>query len=218
MPVVSLCASVRADFFKDYPPVAGDAESSGAAIPLGAPPAFADDAPAAGMNGAGGGGGGGDVNPFGSDDGEDAGGDGGGEGSEGSGSGSGSGSEAESAEGGAAECAAVAAWRVEFARGLEERVAAERAGKAEKAEQARETLMKMHRGWEARCQSGKDANADAEKEMLRERDGVLARMSKPGEQPNWSVVPELVDMSGKFKEGARDTSRMRQVLLKLKTY
>jgi hypothetical protein len=54
--------------------------------------------------------------------------------------------------------------------------------------------------------------------LLRERDGVIARMSKTGEPPAWSVVPELVDMSGKFKEGARDTSRMRQVLMKLKTY
>lgn len=201
--------------------MAGDADSSGSAIPLGAPPAVSnpfddDDAYDAG---AGGGvmgdadasadaGAGGDVDsgaPAGSEGlaqsaASDAGGDGVGGG------------------GGVAECAAVTAWRESYARGLEEKVAREREGKAERAAAARDALAKMHASWVARCGDAKEANEAAEREALRDRDGVLARMSKPGEKPNWSVVPELVDMSGKFKEGARDTSRMRQVLLKLKTY
>jgi Clathrin light chain len=107
----------------------------------------------------------------------------------------------------APECPAVVQWRAEFAARLEASSKAERDGKAERATAAKEALTKMHYGWTSRC-----------KELLRERDGVIARMSKTGEPPAWSVVPELVDMSGKFKEGARDTSRMRQVLMKLKTY
>lgn len=116
------------------------------------------------------------------------------------------------------ECPAVAAWRVQFARGLEEKVEHERRVKAERAQHARETLNAMHSKWRSKCAANEEANQAAEKEILRDRDGVIARMSKPGEPPAWNVVPELIDMSGKYKEGARDTSRMRQVLLKLKTY
>jgi Clathrin light chain len=116
------------------------------------------------------------------------------------------------------ECPAVAAWRVEFAKGLQDKAEAERQGKAERAQAAREALFAMNKRWVGQCNSAHDANLVREKELLRDRDGVLARMSKPGEPPAWNVVPELVDMSGKFKEGARDTSRMRQVLLKLKTH
>ncbi len=116
------------------------------------------------------------------------------------------------------ECAAVAEWRREFAAGLEAKVRNEKEVKAERAERARETLAKMHDTWTRRNADTEDMNKKNEKEFLRDRDALLARMSKPGEPPAWSVIPELVDMSGKFKEGARDTSRMRQVLLKLKTY
>jgi hypothetical protein len=116
------------------------------------------------------------------------------------------------------ECAAVAAWRVAFAQGLQDKADAERRGKAERAEAAREALVAMNRRWVAQCNAAHDSNMIREKELLRDRDGIIARMSKPGEPPAWNVVPELVDMSGKFKEGARDTSRMRQVLLKLKTH
>lgn len=116
------------------------------------------------------------------------------------------------------ECAAVAEWRREFAKGLEEKTTNERRVKAERAERARETLASMHATWRKGAVATHDANLVREKDMLRDRDALLARMSKPGEPPAWSVIPELVDMTGKFKEGARDTSRMRQVLLKMKTY
>jgi Clathrin light chain len=118
----------------------------------------------------------------------------------------------------APECPAVVQWRAEFAARLEASSKAERDGKAERATAAKEALTKMHYGWTSRCKDAEDVNQTREAELLRERDGVIARMSKTGEPPAWSVVPELVDMSGKFKEGARDTSRMRQVLMKLKTY
>lgn len=101
---------------------------------------------------------------------------------------------------------------------MEEKLANERKIKAERAEQARKTLNTLHANWTKKTVETKDANIQAEKEFLRDRDALLARMSKPGEPPAWGVIPELVDMTGKFKEGARDTSRMRQVLMKMKTY
>lgn len=205
------------DFFKDYPPVAPDgADSSNAAINLGPPPGAAGD----GSNPFGAGD---DANPFGAgDDAEPLAAEHASPGarsasSGGAGAASASASEEEEKEEVVEECAAVVAWREQFARRLEEKAAAEREGKAERTAAARETIMKMHSAWEKRCEGTREANAEREKEILRERDGVLARMSKPGEPPNWSIVPELCDVSGKFKEGQRDTSRMRQVLLKLKT-
>lgn len=116
------------------------------------------------------------------------------------------------------ECEAVKEWRRTFAKGLEEKLANERKVKAERVEQARSTLTTLNKNWNKKIADTKEANRGLEKEFLRDRDALLARMSKPGEQPAWSVIPELVDMSGKFKEGARDTSRMRQVLMKMKTY
>lgn len=115
------------------------------------------------------------------------------------------------------ECAAVTEWRAQFAKGLEEKLEFERTTKAQRAEKAKQTLATMHARWEAAAKDAKDANLKAEKEFVMKRDGVISRMSKPGEQPAWDIVPELVDMTGKYKEGARDTSRMRQVLMRMKT-
>lgn len=115
------------------------------------------------------------------------------------------------------ECPAVTQWRADFARGLEEKVRHEREVKAERTDRAAKTLQAMHQRWDRTRRDTYDANKKTEAELLRTRDAVISRMSKKGEQPNWNVVPELVDMSGKFKEGARDTSRMRQVILRMKT-
>lgn len=115
------------------------------------------------------------------------------------------------------ECAAVTEWRAAFAKGLEEKMRKEREVKMERAERARETLSGMHGKWEERARDMKERNEKMEKGFLRERDGVISRMSKVGMKPSWDIVPELVDMSGKYKEGARDTSRMRQVLMRMKT-
>lgn len=115
------------------------------------------------------------------------------------------------------ECPAVTEWRAAFAKGLEDKVAAERATKAERAQRARQTLTSMHARWESAAKDAGERNQKQEKEFVMQRDGVISRMSKPGEKPSWDIVPELVDMSGKFKEGARDTSRMRQVLMRMKT-
>lgn len=115
------------------------------------------------------------------------------------------------------ECPAVTEWRAAFAKGLEEKVMRERQVKAERAEKARKTLETMHARWGAARKDAGEANKKQEKEFILARDGVISRMSRPGEKPNWDIIPHLVDMTGKYKEGARDTSRMRQVLLRMKT-
>lgn len=115
------------------------------------------------------------------------------------------------------ECEAVMQWRIDFAKRLEDKMDNERRVKAERAEQARQTLDNMYGKWKQSKEIAEEENQKKEKEMKMQRDGVIARMSKAGEKPNWDIIPELVDMTGKFKEGARDTSRMRQVLLRMKT-
>lgn len=115
------------------------------------------------------------------------------------------------------ECAAVSEWRAAFAKGLEEKVSSERAIKAERAEKAKQTLATMHARWDNGAKDALERNKKSEREFIRERDGVISRMSKPGMKPSWDIVPQLVDMTGKYKEGARDTSRMRQVLMRMKT-
>lgn len=116
------------------------------------------------------------------------------------------------------ECPAVTQWRADFAKRLEETLIRERKGKKERSEQAVNTLQTMHKRWDSKRSSAAKANKDAEADMIQKRDSILAQISKPGGDPNWNVVPELVDMSGVFKEGARDTSRMRQVLMRMKTH
>lgn len=112
---------------------------------------------------------------------------------------------------------AVTAWRREHAARLEERASREATVVAERRAAATDALASLHAKWGDRCARNAEGNAEFEKTFLRERDGLIAQFSKPGEPPAWHVVPSLVDMSGKYKEGARDTSRMRGVLMKMKT-
>lgn len=115
------------------------------------------------------------------------------------------------------ECAAVTEWRVAFAKGLEEKVSLERTVKAERADKARQTLATMHARWDGGAQDALERNTKGERDFIMQRDGVISRMSKQGMKPSWDIVPDLVDMTGKYKEGARDTSRMRQVLMRMKS-
>lgn len=112
---------------------------------------------------------------------------------------------------------AVSAWRREHAARLEERAAREATVVAERRAAATDALASLHAKWGDRCARNAEGNKEFEATFLRERDGLIAQFSKPGEPPAWHVVPSLVDMSGKYKEGARDTSRMRSVLMKMKT-
>lgn len=192
----TLCGQLQTDFFKDYPPPSGDAPpaTSGGADggDEGAAQGFvlgdSVDIKDEGANG---------VEAEENEDGEIGG---------------------PPAEDSVPECEAVTEWRRAFAKRLEEKVANERRVKVERAVKAKETLGMMHAKWETNCKDSAEDNKKKEREFIRDRDGLIARMSKPGEPPAWSVIPELVDMTGKYKEGARDTSRMRQVLMRMKTY
>lgn len=95
------------------------------------------------------------------------------------------------------DCTAVVAWCVQFAARLEKVVADERRVKVERTT-----------GWQHGRRDAHDTNQVAERELLRTRDVTSSCMSKKGEQTNWNVVPQLVDRSGKFKEGVRDAIRM----------
>lgn len=114
------------------------------------------------------------------------------------------------------ECPAITEWRTKFAKELEEKVQNERTVKTERAQKAKKTLESMHSKWDSKRKQAAEENQTKETEFIIRRDGVISRMSKHGEKPNWDIVPDLVDMTGKYKEGSRDTSRMRQVLLRMK--
>lgn len=75
----------------------------------------------------------------------------------------------------------------------------------------------MHERWQQRVESNKKTNEEYEKKFTAERDAILKQFSRPGDKPNWNVVPHLANLSGNYTEGQRDTSRMRSVILKLKT-
>mmetsp|Transcript_20908 Transcript_20908/g.51109 ORF Transcript_20908/g.51109 Transcript_20908/m.51109 type:complete len:250 (-) Transcript_20908:23-772(-) len=112
---------------------------------------------------------------------------------------------------------AVKQWRVDFAAGIEERQAHEKKIQKERTEDAAKILKDMHKKWQDRCASNKKINLDYEKKFLKQRDGLQSKFSREGQKPNWNIVPELANMTGEFKKGQRDTSRMRSVIMKLKT-
>lgn len=114
------------------------------------------------------------------------------------------------------ECEAVMQWRMDFAKGLEEKIEKEKVVKREKEDKAKDTLRNMYANWERRKRENGETNLKDEKNFLIKRDGVIARIGANGDEACWSVVGDLVDLSGKFKEGARDTSRMRQVIMRMR--
>lgn len=111
---------------------------------------------------------------------------------------------------------AVVKWRADYAKRLEERVTNERSVKRDRTDKAAEMLRSMHTTYSRKRENTADVNAKQQNDIVANRDGIISRMSKKGEKPNWDIVPNLADLSGTFKEGARDTSRMRQVLLRMK--
>mmetsp|Transcript_14601 Transcript_14601/g.29772 ORF Transcript_14601/g.29772 Transcript_14601/m.29772 type:complete len:266 (-) Transcript_14601:221-1018(-) len=112
---------------------------------------------------------------------------------------------------------AIKQWRVDFARGIEEKQAYEKKVQQERREQATKILQNMNSKWKDRCKNNKQVNLEYEKKFLQEKDALQAKFSREGEKPNWSIIPELANMSAEFKKGQRDTSRMRSVIMKLKS-
>lgn len=125
--------------------------------------------------------------------------------------------EEEKEDGVGAENEKVKKWRREFAKKLEEKVAREKKVKAERMEKATEVLTSMNDRWVKKCEKNREVNREQEKVFLAQRDGLIGRMSKKGEKPNWSLVENFADLTGKYKQGQRDTSRMRQVILRMKS-
>uniref|UniRef100_A0A7S3EEK3 Clathrin light chain n=3 Tax=Rhodosorus marinus TaxID=101924 RepID=A0A7S3EEK3_9RHOD len=111
---------------------------------------------------------------------------------------------------------AIKQWRIDYAERLEKKQAYEKKVRAETQAEAKDTLAKMHKRWEERVASNKKVNQDFEKKFISDRDAVLKQFSKPGQKPNWNVIPHLANLTGSYAEGQRDTSRMRSVILKLK--
>eukprot|EP00187_Rhodella_violacea_P011487 CAMPEP_0184709270 /NCGR_PEP_ID=MMETSP0314-20130426/453_1 /TAXON_ID=38298 /ORGANISM="Rhodella maculata, Strain CCMP 736" /LENGTH=240 /DNA_ID=CAMNT_0027170945 /DNA_START=48 /DNA_END=770 /DNA_ORIENTATION=- len=113
---------------------------------------------------------------------------------------------------------AVQQWRVEFAGKIEERKKHESATRAANKQSSAAALTRMNQKFVEKCAKNKAENDVEDKKVKQKRDATEAKLSKKGQPPNWNVVEELCDLSGNYVEGQRDTSRMRGVLLKLKTF
>mmetsp|Transcript_7963 Transcript_7963/g.17093 ORF Transcript_7963/g.17093 Transcript_7963/m.17093 type:complete len:252 (-) Transcript_7963:39-794(-) len=112
---------------------------------------------------------------------------------------------------------AIREWRAEFAKRLEEKRKKEEEIRTANLAESKATIERMHERWQERCNANKQLNLEEESRFIAERDALQAQFSAPGEKPNWNMIPQLADLSGGFKKGQRDTSRMRSVILKLKT-
>jgi len=112
---------------------------------------------------------------------------------------------------------AIREWRAQFAQRLEEKRAKEDQMRAANLAESKAAIERMHERWQERCTANKQLNLEEENRFISERDALQAQFSAPGEKPNWNMIPQLANLSGEFKKGQRDTSRMRSVILKLKT-
>eukprot|EP00184_Porphyridium_aerugineum_P008222 CAMPEP_0184693078 /NCGR_PEP_ID=MMETSP0313-20130426/1377_1 /TAXON_ID=2792 /ORGANISM="Porphyridium aerugineum, Strain SAG 1380-2" /LENGTH=267 /DNA_ID=CAMNT_0027151041 /DNA_START=89 /DNA_END=892 /DNA_ORIENTATION=+ len=112
---------------------------------------------------------------------------------------------------------AIREWRASFAQRLEAKKAKEDQIRTQNLAESKACIERMHAAWEERCTANKQLNVEEEKRFVAERDALQAQFSAPGEKPNWNMIPQLANLSGEFKKGQRDTSRMRSVILKLKT-
>ncbi|KAA8490567.1 hypothetical protein FVE85_3493 [Porphyridium purpureum] len=112
---------------------------------------------------------------------------------------------------------AIREWRVDFSKRLEAKKAQEDEMRAKNLADSKATIEGMYARWQERCNANKQLNTEEENRFIAERDALQAQFSAPGEKPNWNMIPQLANLSGEFKKGQRDTSRMRSVILKLKT-
>uniref|UniRef100_A0A7S0ZD61 Clathrin light chain n=1 Tax=Timspurckia oligopyrenoides TaxID=708627 RepID=A0A7S0ZD61_9RHOD len=112
---------------------------------------------------------------------------------------------------------AIREWRAEFAQRIEQKRVKEDEMRAHNLQESRATIQRMYERWQERCVANRQLNTEEESRFLAERDALQAQFSAPGEKPNWNMIPQLANLSGEFKKGQRDTSRMRSVILKLKT-
>mmetsp|Transcript_17543 Transcript_17543/g.37095 ORF Transcript_17543/g.37095 Transcript_17543/m.37095 type:complete len:149 (-) Transcript_17543:144-590(-) len=102
----------------------------------------------------------------------------------------------------------VAKWRIETQEKLEAKAAAAEAALAERYQEAQADLEKFYAERTEKVTKRAAENRAAEQRYVEERDAAMMADS-------WESVCKLVDVKEK-EDSAKDTSRMRQVLLKLK--
>ncbi|XP_976040.1 clathrin light chain isoform X4 [Tribolium castaneum] len=100
-------------------------------------------------------------------------------------------------------------WREEQIKRLEEKDAEEEKKKLELREIARKELEEWYKNHEEAIAKTKAANRNAEKQFVAEDDEIV-----PGTE--WERIAKLCDFNPKAKQGSKDVSRMRSIVLQLK--
>jgi Na+-translocating ferredoxin:NAD+ oxidoreductase RnfC subunit len=100
-------------------------------------------------------------------------------------------------------------WREEQIKRLEEKDVEEEKKKLELRDIARKELEDWYRNHEEAIAKTKAANRNAEKQFVAEDDEI-----EPGTE--WERIAKLCDFNPKAKQGSKDVSRMRSIVLQLK--
>ncbi|KAJ3660046.1 hypothetical protein Zmor_011702 [Zophobas morio] len=100
-------------------------------------------------------------------------------------------------------------WREEQIKRLEEKDEEEERKKLELREVARKELEDWYKNHEEAIAKTKAANRNAEKQFVAEDDEI-----EPGTE--WERIAKLCDFNPKAKQGNKDVSRMRSIVLQLK--
>ncbi|CAH1962214.1 unnamed protein product [Acanthoscelides obtectus] len=100
-------------------------------------------------------------------------------------------------------------WREEQAKRLEEKDKEEEKKKQELREIAKKELEDWYNNHEETIAKTKAANRNAEKQFVAEDDAL-----EPGTE--WERIAKLCDFNPKAKQGSKDVSRMRSIILQMK--
>lgn len=100
-------------------------------------------------------------------------------------------------------------WREEQQKRLEEKDKEEEVKKLELQQTAKKELEEWYARYKEQIEKSKQANRNAEKEYVAERDA-----ESPGQE--WERIARLCDFNPKSSRNSKDTSRMRSIILQLK--
>merc|ERR1719469_587454 len=103
-------------------------------------------------------------------------------------------------------------WESKHAQELDEIAAKESADKRARREKANEELAKFNEDRAAQAMKRVEVNRASEKEMETSRTAAL----QPGANA-WEMVASLIDTNARTADESSDTSRMRSLLIQLKT-
>merc|ERR1712217_794550 len=110
------------------------------------------------------------------------------------------------------EMTALRDWEDKHERELEEIDTKEKAEKKEKRQSAQEELTKWYEEQNANTKKRHATNRTDESTA----EVARAEAMKPGANP-WKLVADLIDTNARTSDESRDTSRMRALLIQLKT-